>query len=335
LKGRVNLHFYRHGIVAKAWPPKSGKRATPAQLQARADFKRMVDLVNGASASDRTGAMMIAQGSAYTWRDVLSRAVTGTLIQLDPGDTVGTMAKTMLDALGTTPGAVLVCTADGWIALDPPLTASVLGFDNSVGAVGWVAGGGGGGSGLFGAALGTIPDRAGTDLTTDVNLGTGSVVENANGIALLAATGSNEARAIATTTPLVPPFSRTALFQIAGSAQNGDTIAIGFWNGASIIEFFGLNYFNGWALLVGDYNLPSGYGGNIAAYGSQSGLIFFRLENTGSRIIYSVSGDGLEFQTIHDAAYGYGTLVAADYTQPCFMVACGGNPKIGHLLAWI
>lgn len=135
--GHITYSQTQKGIVVKKWPRARGKKGTPAQLQARADFTKMVRMVQSMSISDHVGAMMIAEGSSYTWRDVLSRAVTGTLIQTDFSLVEGDIAKTVLDYFGTTPGMMLVCTADGWVALDPPGDNELL-YAHPAGALSWV-----------------------------------------------------------------------------------------------------------------------------------------------------------------------------------------------------
>ena len=170
--GRAVWNHHPFGDHVQAWPRKRGKKGTPAQLAARADFRRMVDAVKNTSNADKVGAMMIAQGSSYTWRDVLSRQVTGTLIEIDYNGTEAAVMKSFLDTLGVIPGLILVCTADGWEVLSPGTDGQVLELVGGVPA--WVTPSGGGGGGIAWADL--IDQGSFNDLSSYAQ---GSIVQDA------------------------------------------------------------------------------------------------------------------------------------------------------------
>lgn len=124
LRGRVTFQLFRGQLIAKAWPRKRGPKGTEAQLAARADFVKMVRAVQDMSAADHSAAIEIAKGTSYTWRDVLSRAVNGKLINLT--NYYEMMNPYILDTFSDVVGAILVRTEAGWVGLVPGDDGQIL-----------------------------------------------------------------------------------------------------------------------------------------------------------------------------------------------------------------
>jgi len=123
-RGRVAFQTRRGRNIVMKWPRKRGPSGTPAQLQARADFTRMVRAVQDMLPEDHSAAHDLAAGCDYTWRDVLSRVVTGQFIVMD--NWLMTTIPFYLDAISDVVGALLVRTPDGWVGLLPGDEAQAL-----------------------------------------------------------------------------------------------------------------------------------------------------------------------------------------------------------------
>lgn len=81
---------------------------------------------------DRAAATAIAEGSQYTWRDVLGRAMVGRLIEWDfiNPDVADQMSiQTLLDSISNTPGSMLMRSPTQWVALVNPDEKAIVGWD--------------------------------------------------------------------------------------------------------------------------------------------------------------------------------------------------------------
>jgi hypothetical protein len=116
-QGKVTFQNFRGRTIAKRWPDKRGPKGTPAQMQARADFLVMINAVKDMMVQDQVAARDLADGCAYTWRDVLSKAVTGQFINIEGWAMA--LPNTLLDAITTVVGAMVMRTVDGWVGLVP------------------------------------------------------------------------------------------------------------------------------------------------------------------------------------------------------------------------
>jgi hypothetical protein len=134
--GSLVVRQTEHGQVLAIWPRKRGPKATPAQAEARANFTRMTKAVQDMMACDQVVAREIADGSPWTWRDVLSRAVNGRLVVFD--NTIGAVVSGQLDFICNTPGAMLFRGASEWVCLDPGLDGQVIAYDILTHAPHWV-----------------------------------------------------------------------------------------------------------------------------------------------------------------------------------------------------
>lgn len=137
-RGRYIIQDFRGIQVGKSWPRKRGPSGTPGQLETRANFKRLVKYVQDMMPEDHEGAMRIAEGSVWTWRDVLSVAIQGKLIILDNGDPF--LVQNGLNHLSQTPGAMAYRGDDDWLGLIPPAADAVLAFDVATHQPVWLEG---------------------------------------------------------------------------------------------------------------------------------------------------------------------------------------------------
>lgn len=124
LQGMARSH---HGIVVmadkgthiemRAWPRKRPGPGTDAQAVARAEFAAAVRAVNDMMDCDKVIARNIAQGTSWTWRDVLMALLARRLIVIE-GNTLVDIQQA-LDTLSQIPGAIIVRIPDGWAAMLP------------------------------------------------------------------------------------------------------------------------------------------------------------------------------------------------------------------------
>lgn len=142
------------------------KRApTEKELEQREEFKRLVEATKNILPIEATAARELAEGSKYTWRDVVSLHMVGKFITLhNYGEVV---SQYNLDILGDQPGMIVIRTVEKWIALPGGDEAKVLTMID--GLPSWEA----------------IEDAGITELTGDITAGPGSGSQ----IATLADTG--------------------------------------------------------------------------------------------------------------------------------------------------
>lgn len=115
--GRLQFAHVKGQLIAKSWPRKRPGKPTQAQQDARDNFLKMVQAVKDSRPEDIIGAMEIARGTAYTWRDVLSALVNGNFVQVPGVQMITTQAA--LDAITEAVGAILYRSPTGWIGLEP------------------------------------------------------------------------------------------------------------------------------------------------------------------------------------------------------------------------
>lgn len=124
LRGIVQIIHDRGVIVARRWPRRRPGVPTPRQALARAAFARLTAVVMATDRIDRDGAKAIAAGTGWTWRDVLSAASAGTLIEVE-GMTAPTIQR-YLDSISQTIGSILYRSPLGWIPLTPQMAGDIL-----------------------------------------------------------------------------------------------------------------------------------------------------------------------------------------------------------------
>lgn len=143
LRGLAYERHWRGMPVVSTWPKPKGQKRTSAEAQAESDFTRLAKAQLQVTAIDRVAAEAIAQGSQYTWRDVIGRAMVGRLIDVIPNgpDAFNVLdAQLLLDQISDQPGAMLMRAEIGWVALLNPEGLRVIGWDADTGMPIWTDG---------------------------------------------------------------------------------------------------------------------------------------------------------------------------------------------------
>lgn len=114
IRGKFIIYQHRTQVVAAKWPRKRPEPPTPAQQEQRDEFKALVQATKNILPIEQVAAREVADGSYYTWRDVISLAMVGKLTELE---NYGRMVSQYnLDILGTEPGMIVI-RRDEWVAL--------------------------------------------------------------------------------------------------------------------------------------------------------------------------------------------------------------------------
>jgi hypothetical protein len=111
---------HRGQYIAYTWPKKRGSSWNEEQAKKESDFKKLAAAQKSVYEVDRVGAELIANGSQYTYRDVLGRALVGRLIEMIPiNEDLLDVADIhqLLDVISDQPGAMLMRGTDFWSAL--------------------------------------------------------------------------------------------------------------------------------------------------------------------------------------------------------------------------
>lgn len=140
LRGRLHYSTWMGQLTAKKWPRKRPGPGTPAQQQARADFKRLVAAQKDIASFDRDGADRIATDSLYTWRDVISRAMVGRLVifeyfEMEPLQVDD--IQLLLNQIGSTQGGLITNFGSLWGIIIPGTANQFLAIDPITGIPGW------------------------------------------------------------------------------------------------------------------------------------------------------------------------------------------------------
>ncbi len=331
-KGVVHYTKDRGLHVVKTWPRKRGQKATPPQRQARADFKRMVAAVNDCRPEDKAIARDLAKGTGYTWRDILSAAVTGELLILEGVNTV--QIQTELDKITNQVGAMLVRTDLGWAALPPGLAAQVLTMLAADGLPHWQDPAGGGTSGLFGPFITTPPTSVSTGFTGWYNQGTAQVSDAANGIELSIAIGGGGVHNFRARQQVVPATPYTRTWMIFGSAYGNPTgIGVGWSDGAKAhsihFQSDGLYECKWSAFNNGAFTTISP---NITL--NSHGVTFFRLTDSGTTVTAQIGFTGNTWHTVFTGLKSALYLGATGYSHMAYYLDNYAQPVEATLLAF-
>jgi hypothetical protein len=114
-KGKLIIYTKDGQQIAQSWNRGHKRPPTPAELEQRAEFASLVKLTKLVPADQQVAARDIAENSKYTWRDILSKFMTGTMVEL--GNYGEIVAQYNLDILGDQPGMIVIRTPAAWIAL--------------------------------------------------------------------------------------------------------------------------------------------------------------------------------------------------------------------------
>lgn len=154
-------------LAVQKWPRKYGGPKTQAAKDAQKVWGEANHHSTRPFSMDGAEAVNFSQGTPFLPRDILMKAAYGTLVEANFKDgrtlrsarEVATNAQILLDQITTTPGAMLLRTADEWVGLDPGDASYVLTSNGPQALPKWLpaSGGGGGGSlgSVYNAATGT------------------------------------------------------------------------------------------------------------------------------------------------------------------------------------
>jgi hypothetical protein len=130
IKGRLILYQKNGRIFAQSWPRKRTRPPTDAELLQRQEFAKLAQATKEVIAEEALTARLVAEGSKYTWRDILARAMVGRLAEFpNYGEIV---SQYNLDILGDQPGMIVIRTMDAWIALPIGDDAEILTIVNGL-----------------------------------------------------------------------------------------------------------------------------------------------------------------------------------------------------------
>lgn len=158
-KGRLRVFWSPHHQkwIARKWPSGNGGD-TPRRAKSRADFTNAVRLVKKQTGEEVAMAYEVTRGIQFVPRDLLMKAVYGTLLEIT--DTSGKTwmgvrvaqqeIETLLNSISSIPGSMLLRDADEWVALLPGTAGQVLSIDAGTLMPYWSSSGGGGGSAIPG-----------------------------------------------------------------------------------------------------------------------------------------------------------------------------------------
>lgn len=114
MRSRFIMYRHKGQLVAASWPRKRPQPPSPEQQQQREEFARLSAATKAVLPLEAVSAREVADGSKYTWRDILSLAMVGKLVELE---NYGAMVSQYnLDILGRDPGDIPVRTLVEWIA---------------------------------------------------------------------------------------------------------------------------------------------------------------------------------------------------------------------------
>jgi hypothetical protein len=115
IRGRFITYIHKGNVVAASWPRKRPGKPTPAQQEQRDEFARLAQATKDVDPIEQASAREMAEGSKYTWRDIMSLAMTGQLLDIpNYGEIV---AQYTLDILGKEPGMIPMRNDLAWVAL--------------------------------------------------------------------------------------------------------------------------------------------------------------------------------------------------------------------------
>lgn len=179
LRGNFQVYGTRAAtLVAQKWPRKRGPKGTPAQLAARADFMEAIELIRTPCEDDWIAANNLSPGTGLLPRDLLMMAAFGKLVvanlangkQLIGYRIAFVDAQQTLNAISTTPGAMLVRTATQWQALLPGTAGDVLTTQGPGALPGWLTPTSSGGGGADTIAMNFTNGNSGTGFATKGSL---------------------------------------------------------------------------------------------------------------------------------------------------------------------
>lgn len=333
VRPRHPLRFYKRtwrGIeVVSAWPRERPNWRNPVNLDQRNEMRHLAAALKDAAAEEQAAARVIARGSAYIWRDVLSRAMVGRLIDITEQEVM--TPSEYLDLLSSTPGAILVRTADAWIGLDPGDAGEQLVIADD-GIPAWAAAGGTGG--LYGAQL-QIPTIASSGFSTWVNQGSATVADTNAGILLSQPSlGGSHSWALRTKAAPTPPYKVRALVALNVAGVNNHRAAIGWYDGTNKLLTLGPVYGNAWLWRGSEWSTPTSFNADVFTAGTSAPLVWLGLDDNGTTAKLEISYDGENFTTVYSTTKAGSYLGSSGYSNILFGVDANNGAMPATLMSY-
>ena len=124
IKGRLIVYQRNGRLIAASWPRKRTTPYTEEELAQQAEFKALALATKYIDADTAVAAREIAAHSKHTWRDIVSRMMTGTLVELENYGAI--VSQYNLDILTEVPGSIIYRDVPAWKGLDPGIETQVL-----------------------------------------------------------------------------------------------------------------------------------------------------------------------------------------------------------------
>lgn len=123
-KGFAYSHEWRGTLVTRAWPVKRGAPQSATTVDQNDNWRALMQSIKTIDPASRLAAVLTADLTAYTYRDVLIMCATGTYVEIEGLPDVS--IQDQLDSITTTIGSLLVRTAAGWQGISPGIDGSRL-----------------------------------------------------------------------------------------------------------------------------------------------------------------------------------------------------------------
>lgn len=308
------------------WITKSGNQSsgpsTPARQAVQGTFSATVKIIKQVSADDRVAAAALAKNTPFLDRDLLMKTASGLLFNWIDDDGVTWVGRRQvypdiqaaLDSIGMVEGGMLVRTSAGWLVLSPGAASQVLTMDADASLPFWDDPQGGDGGKNF-EPYPSLPPLAASYTGVLNPHGISPAPSVIDGVkCVLIDTGAMQAgdSLQGVTKPCTSPtlFRWTVGMIISMAPGNYRSFGIGFSNGTAW-HLFQLQYNGGIGLTVFAFTNPTTFFTtliNQQAVGIAP--IFFRIENDGTDISFSISADGAGFVRVyHEPSSAWGSTI--------------------------
>lgn len=136
--GRVVAHDTKRGVHLQAWPKKRGFKGTPYEKYSLSEFAIVAAWHRDVEPVNYHTAIMMARGTQYTPRDILTMAAYGTIgeFKLPTGEIWRSYRLTIpnvqliLEQITSVVGSIIYRDPDGWVLLEPGDPGQFLGIAN-------------------------------------------------------------------------------------------------------------------------------------------------------------------------------------------------------------
>lgn len=116
-KGKFYARDHRGVAVVEAWPRKRGKPKSTTTQNQNSAFIEAINIVKNAQPAEVEAARWLAEGTIYTYRDILMMALVGNYIEIEGLENMSIQG--LLDMISAEPGTMLVRGDLEWIGVRP------------------------------------------------------------------------------------------------------------------------------------------------------------------------------------------------------------------------